>query len=216
MDPEKIKAVIAALTEGNGDAALALLEEMLVAAASDGSASEETPPAESSALAETAETPPADGEDPDKDKAALARLFKLAGRDSLEGVAELFAKFAKRIEDDEATRSRVERDERRDLVAALVKCGAEIPATAWSGKPEDRNPAEPWASMPIAALRERVAKFSKTPRSRNQEPPPSGDDGDPIAQLSKAEQDAAAKIKDPAQRARFVELRLSRKGNTNG
>lgn len=46
MDPEKIKAAIAALREGNGDAALQVLEELLIAAAAGAAppASEAAPP----------------------------------------------------------------------------------------------------------------------------------------------------------------------------
>lgn len=46
MDPEKIKAAIAALREGNGDAALQVLEELLIAAAAGAAppASEMVPP----------------------------------------------------------------------------------------------------------------------------------------------------------------------------
>jgi hypothetical protein len=159
MDPEKLKAAIEALKNGDGDAALAVLEDMLIGASSG----EAPPPAEGAALGESADPPPPAPGEEDPEKAAAARLCKITGHTSLEGVAEFVAKAAKRIDEDEQTRGRVERDERRTLVGELVKCGSETPATAWSGKPEDRTPAEPWASLPIVALRERVKRLSKAP-----------------------------------------------------
>lgn len=54
-----------------------------------------------------------------------------------------------------------EESERVDLVVALVKAG-EPPATAWTNAKE-REPAEPWASMPIDKLRARVGALSAQP-----------------------------------------------------
>jgi phage I-like protein len=56
-------------------------------------------------------------------------------------------------------RAALEGGERRRLVGELVKLGAEIPATAWADDSATK-PAEPWASMPIAQLRDRVVKLS--------------------------------------------------------
>jgi hypothetical protein len=60
-----------------------------------------------------------------------------------------------------AERAVLEASERRRLVAQLVTCGAEMPSTAWSDDTATK-PAEPWASMPIEALRTRVVKLAKT------------------------------------------------------
>jgi phage I-like protein len=59
-----------------------------------------------------------------------------------------------------AERVTLEASERHRLVGELVKLGAEIPATAWADD-DAKKPAEPWASMPIEQLRDRVAKRQK-------------------------------------------------------
>jgi len=53
----------------------------------------------------------------------------------------------------------LEGSERRRLVGELVKLGHEIPATAWADE-KGTKPAEPWASMEMPKLRERVAILS--------------------------------------------------------
>lgn len=155
MDPAKIKAALEALKNGDADAALALLEGMIVDAAGGG---EGDPPATDNALGENAEpTPPAAGEEEDA-PAKLARLEK-----SVTDMVATIGRLSKITEGQAQAAATAELEERRELVASLVKYGAETPATAWSGKPEDRKPAEPWASVAIGVLRERVKCFSKTP-----------------------------------------------------
>lgn len=56
-------------------------------------------------------------------------------------------------------RATLEASERHRLVADLVKLGAEIPATAWADD-DAKQPAEPWASMPLEQLRTRVEKLT--------------------------------------------------------
>jgi hypothetical protein len=115
--------------------------------------------------------------------AASARLVRLSGKPTIgEAVREAEVWRASHIEL-EAERAKLAKEraaleagERRKLVAELVKIGAEIPALAWAGDGATK-PAEPWASMPIAQLRERVAKLSAT-RGRGQRSPlipPTGD-----------------------------------------
>jgi hypothetical protein len=196
MDPAKLKAAIEAIKNNDGDAALAVLEGMLV-----GEGGEEAPP---EALGETPETPPpAAGEE---QQSVLARIEK-----TMAGMNETIVKLSAQVKAYESTEATRESEERVELVAGLVKLCGEAPATAWSGKPEDRKPAEPWASMPIAALRDRVKRLSKN-APRRPAPPEAIDGGDDVAQLSKAEQAAADKITDPAAKQRFINLRLSRKG----
>ena len=62
-----------------------------------------------------------------------------------------------------------EKVERAELVGKLVVAGWETPATAWADPAAatdaaKREPAEPYASMPIAALRARVETLTKQPR----------------------------------------------------
>lgn len=62
-----------------------------------------------------------------------------------------------------------EKVERAELVGRLVVAGWETPATAWADPSvatdaAKREPAEPYASMPIAALRARVETLTKQPR----------------------------------------------------
>lgn len=212
MNPELAKKMLDVISSQDEKAALALLVELAASMASGGEPPAGDPAAESEALAETPE-PPAEDRPEDEQAAKLTRLEKFMA-DTTETLSKLISRL---IERQEQAASKEELDERRGLVASLVKCGSETPATAWSGKPEDRKPAEPWASMPIAALRERVAKLSKGVLPKGSRPPEGSDnEPDALAQLSKDERAAAEKIKDPAQRARFVELRLSRKVNADG
>lgn len=69
----------------------------------------------------------------------------------------------------EAEQKAAELKERVALVAKLVETGWELPGTAWQDPvsatdPAKRAPAEPYASMPIQALRDRAAKLSAMPR----------------------------------------------------
>ncbi len=153
MDPAKVKAALDALINGDAEACASILKDM-VAAAAGGGVEPAADPAASSTLAEPAETPPEDEEQ----AAALSALTKRLEKYDAE-IATLRASLAERDAADAVT----ELAERRDLVANLVKLCGETPATAWSGKPEDRKPAEPWASMPIATLRDRVKRLAKSP-----------------------------------------------------
>jgi ClpP class serine protease len=73
-----------------------------------------------------------------------------------------------------ADRKVLESQERRALVASLVKCGAELPATAWADQ-EATAPAEPWSSMALGALRDRVAKVSAAKVPAAPQPPVRGE-----------------------------------------
>lgn len=116
-----------------------------------------------SGSADAAPPPPADGADT---SAMAARVMRLSGKpNAVEALAEVEAwrdshmKLAAEQAKIAAEREALETSERRKLVGELVKLGAEIPATAWA----DDNataPAAHLASMPIAALRDRVAKFA--------------------------------------------------------
>lgn len=58
--------------------------------------------------------------------------------------------------------AQLEANERAELIGKMVTLGKEVPATAWADEARTA-PAEPWASMKIEALRDRVAKLSAGP-----------------------------------------------------
>lgn len=199
MDPAKIKEALEAIKNGDADAALALLEEMIASAAGGGEA--EGAPAESDALADNAETPPEEEPKPEV-SAALSRAVKVA-----EDAQAEVKKLTERLSKIEKERAAGESAERLTLIADLVKLGAEVPATAWQGKPEDRKPARRLADEPIAELRARVEVLRKARPAREIEAP-AGE----ATELSRQEQEAADKITDPQAKQRFINLRLAKKG----
>lgn len=98
--------------------------------------------------------------------AAARTISRLTGKADLsQGVVELEAwrKSHLELETSRAKlaqeRHDLESSERRRLVGDMVKLGHETPATAWADE-KGTEPAEPWASMDMAKLRDRVAKLS--------------------------------------------------------
>jgi hypothetical protein len=159
MDPEKIKAALEAIKNGDADAALALLEEMIAAAAGATEAPAEETPAEP--LAEAPEAP-ADEED---EGVAAAALMRLTGAPSVGAAIVEAGRLRARLDTAESESRATERTVRRDLVAELVKLGVEFPATAWAGDPKDRAPVKRLADEPIEELRARVELHRKAPRA---------------------------------------------------
>lgn len=188
MDPEKIKAALEALKNGDGEAALALLEELIAGAPADGGGSEGTP------LADTADDPPP--EDQQLAAAASREISALQDRNKTQDatIETLRAQVAAL----QADRATAETDERRGLVAELVQLGAETPATAW--EPEDpkdpkapRKPVKRLADEPIASLKDRVAQLKKANPRREELRAPSSEELD-VTALSQKEIADAAKI----------------------
>jgi hypothetical protein len=175
MDAEQIKALIEAIKNKDGDAALAIAEAMLVSAAS-GEAAPAASGGEGDPLAASAEpTPPTPEE-----KALEATLTLLTGAD---GPAERNAFLTKLVEERKAHAERVatlELSSRFELVAELVKLGVEFPSTAFEGDPADRKLVARLSSESIADLRARVAVVKKakgaapTPPARKDEVPAGG------------------------------------------
>lgn len=133
LTPEIIQAAMTAITEKNGDAALEILNDLVVAAASGGEAAPaEAEEPEASAVdeapAEEPETPPEEA----AVRAVETRVAKL-----------------------ESDAIAAEAAERNTLVARLVAAGAETPATAWTEK--GKTPVARLVGEPIAELRSRVA-----------------------------------------------------------
>lgn len=124
---------------------------------------------------------------PPEDTAAAEQLLRVTGKatrgealvevERWKGMALVHESEQKKLEQEKAA---LESQERRSLVAQLVRCGAEIPATAWA---DDKGtvPAEPWASMSMAALRDRVAKrVSAAPAVTTPKPPVRAEESEEI------------------------------------
>ena len=127
--------------------------------------------------AEAEEPPPAEemkADEPkpedEEQKAMAAQLTRLTGRAALvDALVEVevwrksHVELAAREQKLAQERAALEAGKRRALVAEMVKCGAETPATAWEGDadgaPDGKTPAEPWASMAIDKLEARVEKL---------------------------------------------------------
>jgi hypothetical protein len=148
MDAEQIKALIEAIKNKDGDAALAIAEAMLVSAAS-GEAAPAGDSASADPLAASAEPAPPSPEE----KALEAALTLLTGAD---GPAER-AVYLTKLAEERATRVALELSSRFELVGELVKLGVEFPSTAFVGDPAERKLEDRLALEPIAKLRARVA-----------------------------------------------------------
>lgn len=197
MDPKQLMAALDAIEAGDSTKAIELLKAIIASAASGGEAPEPAPGAE--AMSEGADTPT-----PPEDQKLMSRLSAIlgGGKTTHEVEAEVL-RLSRVVATLEAERAATEQATRADLVAELVKLGVELPATAWADT-EKRIPATRFAAEPVAELRARVeAHRAVGPRHVNLEAP--------TLTFSKAEQDAMAKM-TPDQKARFIELRSTRKG----
>lgn len=222
MDPERVEAALLAVTEDDKDAALAILKDMLVAAAGGDAAAESagtdagtdvTPLAdevaagtEGQSLAHEDET--SHLEEEEEEKMLSKALKKLTGKDSGAEAIALVEGLVKKVEAIDKERRVLELSARRDLIADLVKMDVETPALAWEGAAENRKPCKRLAAEPIEELRARVKILAKSrpapikiPKIRTE------------SDLSELEQIALSKIKDPGQRERFLSNRADRKGN---
>ncbi len=150
MDPEQLKAILAALKEGNGEAALALLEELLAAAVTgeaqpaDQASAAAPPPAE--------DDKPAMGLDPEKDKDDMARsavarqLADLEARQRADREAAVDAVLDTRPDLSNEQRARLRA---RGIVAGLAELRADIAAFCMPPKETkarmgaDRLPRQP-------------------------------------------------------------------------
>jgi hypothetical protein len=108
-----------------------------------------------------------------------------------------------------AERSALDASSRLELVGELVKLGAELPATAWEGNPEDRKPCSRLVAEPVEAMRSRVAALRAARPDGHQGPKPPAPKRDAEG-LTTEEKEMADKM-NPAQRSRYVALRLARR-----
>lgn len=134
-------------------------------------------------MAAAAEPPPAEEPAADEAKAVARRVAELAGKPLGAAVAEVERWRASHLEAERerakvaADRAALEASERRALVVRLVTDCGEAPATAWSDDAASK-PAEPWASMPLTALRARVETLAKAPRAKVAAPIEQTDSGE--------------------------------------
>lgn len=161
MSPEMVKRALEAIKAGDSDGAISALEELLVAQASGEEPEIETEPAAETqeesgdALASVAEEPVPD-EEKEAMRSALSTFCALTGRKSADEALSQVQTWSKRFAELQEREVTVELAARRDLIADLVKLGAELPATAWAGDAKDRVPCQRLASEPIDDLRSRV------------------------------------------------------------
>lgn len=203
MDPKQVQAALDAIESGDQAKALEILKSMIAAAAGGGDASAD---AGADAMSDTAATP---ADKPEEELAALRRQVEALAKGQSAEIVALRATVATLTAEREAK----DQIERVALVGELVKLGYETPATAWEGEPEKLQPAKRLQAEPVADLKARVEILRKAPRATNHEAP-KGEAAE--VELSKEELAATDKIKDPEARARFVQLRLSRKVKSNG
>jgi phage I-like protein len=158
MGPDVVQKAIEAIKTGDAEAALALLEEMLV---SDATGAEEVAEEAPAAPAEMMAEAPAEDEKVAEMTAAASRLVELSGRatlgEAVDEVAIWRASHLKQIEAEAklaAERKALDSVQRRDLVKTLIELGAETPHTSGlaKGKLVARLEGEP-----IAELKTRVA-----------------------------------------------------------
>jgi len=186
IDPEQLKAAIEAIKAADGDAALAILEGMLV-----GEAGGEVAPDAAAALAEVPAEPPV--EDP------LAAQLAAQSRELTALRAAVGAITAERVSADNVTR--------RGLVAQLVELGIETPATAWQGDASERKPCARLGAESVVDMTSRIATLRQALGAVRLNARPAA----PTAgSLSAHEQAAANKIKDPEARERFLARRIAR------
>lgn len=206
VDPKLIKQALEAIESGDAKAASEILKALIAAAA--GSPAEGEEPGAEGDGAPGIEAPPeaesvidpkivAEGEidededEDDKKKMAKKAMLGMLGRltdskflsEALVKVGE-YRQSHLTLETERqqlaAQRATLESAERRQLVVALVKCGAEFPSTAWADDKASKLQSR-WITMPIVELRAH-ASAQKAARKSAPSPkpgitPPAGDAG---------------------------------------
>jgi hypothetical protein len=191
MNPKLIQQVIDAIEKGDGQAALDLLKQALVEAASGGA--EQDAPASAGMAA--------------KDPAAPGAAEPPVAAGSAE-----YKAMRKRLELLEANEIARDLDDRRAEIVGLIACRAESPATAWLTREADpakgitaitaadRIPVPRLMAEPLAELRARVVALGKNAKAWSIDPPEGAKDGgaaelaEEVAKLS-AVQISAAKAR---------------------
>lgn len=206
MDPKTatVEEIMARINGGPGDEEPAPEEAPAVSSADPAKEDPKAAPMAASALS----------------SATVARLAALTGKTNPAEQVEEIARFrASHISLAESTaklaldRAALETAERHGLVVQLVTSCGEKPATAWADDTATK-PAEPWASMPLAALKARVAKLSTGKPSTSTTAagfrPPAGGDGGGAEGLTADELAACADMK--CEPKTFAALKAQRAG----
>ena len=232
LSPESVKKALEAIKNGDAEAAMALLEEM-IASAAGGEAPAEEPASAPEAAAETAPAADPEKEKPEEVMAASARLMRLTGKtsfvDALEEVEiwrteALGARVAlKQVADERAA---LELGKRKENAIALTKLGAETPHTSGlaEGKLCKRLLDEPLAEQTSRVKALLDARGGKLPALQ---PPTTGSvstDGSKefetphgACRLSASEIKTCADVgADPAVYAANKAFRAMKRGNVKG
>ncbi len=194
--PEMIKAVIEALKNSDGEAALTLLEQMLTEESGEPAEPGEGNPGD--AAGEPAGTPPTPAGTPPSNAAdapATAMLLRVTGARNLAEAEPILRSAVTSARTIDADRMAVTMTARRELIVELIQLGAETPATAWEGRPEDRKPVARLVTETLEGMRARIVSLkARNPgaSSNLQAPLNSGDVAAEVAKLDKA---TLAKIK---------------------
>lgn len=199
ITPELVKALIEALKNNDGEAALKIAEEMLVTLAGGGG----EPSAEELATQQNAETPPADPNEeeqaPPNEASATAMLLRITGTTSLAAAESRLKTVIQNYDTAAQQRATVDKASRLELIGKLVNLGAETPASAWTGDPEKRQPCKRLAAMDLEEMRAWVSQLEADPaRAQRQEvsPPATETPADDVAaEVKKLSPTMLAKIK---------------------
>lgn len=201
MNPETIKKAIEALKSEDAKAALAILEEMVMSAAT-GEQPEAAPVGEA---ALGCADPPKPEIGAPEEKALSRELSALTGKQSAGEIVAVFRSMSERLGVIEADRAALDNSARVELVGELVKLGAETPATAWEGDTSRRIPVARLAGEPVLSMRSRVAALRARTPGRVEAPEVLTTE----VKLSAAEEALTVNM-SPAQKAKFVALRATR------
>lgn len=169
MDPAKLKEAVEAIKAGDGDAALSILEAMIVGEASGGEESDEGAGADGGAgdggmALETTE-------DETAVAAAATRLTRITAKSTMSEAVdevEIWRKSHLELEAEKkkiaVERAQLEAAERKKLYGELVTRGGAKPATVWAD--DKATKAKPYLeAMSIVELRQHVADaVGATPR----------------------------------------------------
>jgi len=178
MNPDLIAKALDAIAKGDANAALELLKELVVSAATEGATEDDTgadPGADPTAAAAPPVAPPA--EDPAKDPTkcgapADAEIMRLRAQVATleKGKADELVKLRATVDGLQRDKDAADLAERRILIASLVKCGAELPATAWEGDVANQKPVARLLAEPLEGLRARVVMLSGVRQPRDERP----------------------------------------------
>lgn len=201
VDQDKLAAIVKAIEDGDGDAALAIVKAIITGAPADGA----TPPAD--AAPENADTPPvAAGETPVAtarlDAASGAVLMRLTGCATEAEALAQYKSMQDRVVALDKTQAGIELNTRRGLIVELITLGVETPALAWLGKTDEerakRTPCKRLAGEPIEEMSARVATLKRIRPAAPLPPEGGGPDDAPdvAAEVAKLRPAELKKIKD--------------------